>query len=176
MMCAMRYKYQRMLRLRKVVFEFCCKRCVYCGSNKNLTIDHFVPRKRCRMNDWENLLCACKSCNGVKKDRLFESVYECIKYIRRAKGEFVTVDEQWYFETRENWLRNLPATISPQAQVATFLHSKMPDYSFLEEPVGKVARPEQVKISRKGKLKRFYTEEDIHVCTPEYLRSIGAIK
>jgi 5-methylcytosine-specific restriction endonuclease McrA len=40
--------------------------CQYCGaqpSKSNLTIDHVVPRVRGGDTSWENLVCACKSCN-----------------------------------------------------------------------------------------------------------------
>lgn len=41
--------------------------CGYCGSLKNLTIDHILPKSRGGTNEWTNLMTCCQSCN-VKKD------------------------------------------------------------------------------------------------------------
>jgi len=41
--------------------------CGYCGSLKNLTIDHILPKSRGGTNGWTNLMTCCQSCN-VKKD------------------------------------------------------------------------------------------------------------
>jgi 5-methylcytosine-specific restriction endonuclease McrA len=40
--------------------------CQYCGSTRNLTIDHLIPRCRGGADSWENLLLACSRCNTVK--------------------------------------------------------------------------------------------------------------
>ena len=40
--------------------------CQYCGSTRNLTIDHLIPRCRGGADSWENLLLACSKCNTVK--------------------------------------------------------------------------------------------------------------
>lgn len=40
--------------------------CQYCGSVKNLTIDHVIPRCRGGDDSWENLVVACSSCNTKK--------------------------------------------------------------------------------------------------------------
>lgn len=41
--------------------------CMYCGSQKNLTIDHIIPKSRGGKNTWKNLITCCRSCN-LKKD------------------------------------------------------------------------------------------------------------
>lgn len=43
--------------------------CQYCGSKKNLTIDHILPVSRGGENTWKNMVAACNSCNNVKADR-----------------------------------------------------------------------------------------------------------
>lgn len=43
------------------------KRCVYCGSRKDLTIDHIMPESRGGSDDISNLIIACRSCNGRKE-------------------------------------------------------------------------------------------------------------
>ena len=43
--------------------------CQYCGSVKNLTLDHLTPRSRGGETDWLNLVTACSRCNARKGDR-----------------------------------------------------------------------------------------------------------
>jgi 5-methylcytosine-specific restriction endonuclease McrA len=40
--------------------------CGYCGSNKDLTLDHILPKSRGGKNTWKNLVTCCKSCNNNK--------------------------------------------------------------------------------------------------------------
>ncbi len=47
-------------------------RCQYCGdrfATSDLSIDHVVPQSRGGDNTWENLVCACVSCNSRKGSR-----------------------------------------------------------------------------------------------------------
>ena len=48
--------------------------CVYCGSNKELTFDHVVPRAQGGRTTWENVATACAPCNLRKGDRLLHEV------------------------------------------------------------------------------------------------------
>lgn len=43
--------------------------CVYCGSRKNLTIDHVLPKSRGGGNLWTNLVTCCSPCNRKKGDK-----------------------------------------------------------------------------------------------------------
>ena len=43
--------------------------CVYCGSNKNLTLDHVIPKSRGGTNDWTNLVTSCFKCNLKKANK-----------------------------------------------------------------------------------------------------------
>jgi len=40
--------------------------CQYCGSDKDLTVDHVIPKVRGGKDTWENMVCACKKCNNKK--------------------------------------------------------------------------------------------------------------
>jgi 5-methylcytosine-specific restriction endonuclease McrA len=44
--------------------------CQYCGSAKNLTIDHIIPRSKGGLHTWDNVVTACETCNNKKSDRL----------------------------------------------------------------------------------------------------------
>jgi hypothetical protein len=41
--------------------------CVYCGSNKQLTLDHVIPKSRGGLNEWTNLVTCCFKCKKVIK-------------------------------------------------------------------------------------------------------------
>jgi 5-methylcytosine-specific restriction endonuclease McrA len=43
--------------------------CVYCGSKKNLTLDHVMPRSRGGGNEWTNLVTSCLKCNLTKGNK-----------------------------------------------------------------------------------------------------------
>lgn len=43
--------------------------CVYCGSKKNLTLDHVIPKSRGGTNDWTNLVTCCSKCNRDKDNK-----------------------------------------------------------------------------------------------------------
>lgn len=40
--------------------------CQYCGSPKDLTLDHVIPRSRGGKSTWKNLVTACRRCNARK--------------------------------------------------------------------------------------------------------------
>jgi len=43
--------------------------CGYCGSKKELTIDHIIPRSKGGNNSWDNLVTCCHKCNLFKSNR-----------------------------------------------------------------------------------------------------------
>lgn len=59
---------------RQNVFKrdsYCCQ---YCGTTKNLTLDHVLPRSRKGRSSWTNLVTACKNCNARKGNALPEEI------------------------------------------------------------------------------------------------------
>lgn len=55
--------------------------CQYCGANRNLTLDHLVPRCRGGKSSWTNLITACGRCNTRKGDRTPEEAGLAIKQL-----------------------------------------------------------------------------------------------
>jgi len=58
---------------RRNIFARDENRCQYCGkrfSTTELSIDHIIPRSRGGRSLWDNLVCACVSCNVKKGGRL----------------------------------------------------------------------------------------------------------
>ena len=57
---------------RRNIFARDGNRCQYCGKNfptSELSLDHVVPRSRNGPTSWENVVCACVSCNVRKGGR-----------------------------------------------------------------------------------------------------------
>lgn len=50
------------------------RKCVYCSSTHDLTIDHVVPLSKGGDNEWDNLVTACKSCNCKKGNKLLKQL------------------------------------------------------------------------------------------------------
>lgn len=49
------------------------KTCQYCGKAEGrMTVDHVVPRSQGGSETWENLVCACPSCNNRKGDNTLD--------------------------------------------------------------------------------------------------------
>lgn len=51
---------------RQNIFKRDSFECQYCGTKKDLTIDHIVSRARGGKDSWINLVTACKKCNTKK--------------------------------------------------------------------------------------------------------------
>jgi 5-methylcytosine-specific restriction endonuclease McrA len=50
--------------------------CQYCGShNRDLTLDHVIPRSRAGKHTWENLVSACRQCNHRKGGRSLDEAH-----------------------------------------------------------------------------------------------------
>jgi 5-methylcytosine-specific restriction endonuclease McrA len=45
-------------------------RCVYCGSEKDLTVDHKIPKSKGGTNKFDNLQTLCYSCNQKKSNKI----------------------------------------------------------------------------------------------------------
>ena len=46
--------------------------CQYCGSKRDLTFDHLVPRSHGGETTWDNIVTACSSCNVKKGGKLLK--------------------------------------------------------------------------------------------------------
>ena len=49
--------------------------CAYCGSGKNLTMDHVVPRSKGGVDFTKNVVCCCHDCNQSKSHTPWEDWY-----------------------------------------------------------------------------------------------------
>ena len=55
---------------RRAVFARDGWTCQYCGSRRDLTVDHGHPRSKGGSSDWTNIVAACAPCNRRKGDTL----------------------------------------------------------------------------------------------------------
>lgn len=55
---------------RRKVFKRDNNRCLNCGSDVDLTVDHILPKAKGGTDDMENLQTLCLTCNSVKGCRL----------------------------------------------------------------------------------------------------------
>ncbi len=60
--------YKGVLLTRQNIFKRDNYTCQYCGTHKELTLDHVVPRSKNGKSSWSNLVTACKRCNARKGD------------------------------------------------------------------------------------------------------------
>ncbi len=77
--------------------------CQYCGSPKNLTLDHVLPRSRGGESSWTNLLTACARCNHAKGHHTPNEAGLTIRqqpkkptlagFLRLSAG---TIDQNWH--------------------------------------------------------------------------------
>ncbi|MEQ8907528.1 HNH endonuclease [Ekhidna sp.] len=66
--------YKGVVMSRHNIFKRDGGKCQYCGVNKDLTIDHVVPRSKGGKSTWTNLVTACKNCNSRKSDFTLDKV------------------------------------------------------------------------------------------------------
>lgn len=52
--------------IRRAVEERDGKRCVYCGSRDDMTLDHVIPEAEGGPTAETNLVCCCATCNSTK--------------------------------------------------------------------------------------------------------------
>jgi 5-methylcytosine-specific restriction endonuclease McrA len=95
-----RFKTKPVKLNRKRIFKRDNNECVYCGSKRNLTIDHIMPRSRGGKNTWSNLVTCCSNCNIKKGNRTPEEASMRMNYKAYEPTIFssiisIDVEELW---------------------------------------------------------------------------------
>jgi CRISPR/Cas system Type II protein with McrA/HNH and RuvC-like nuclease domain len=105
---------------RRLMYELSNKRCAYCGYRigfSEVTIDHKIPLSRGGPDCMDNMVCSCRPCNELKRDRTVEEFRGLVATMNhdmmqqdqryRAAIRFGLIREHrkkkivFYFETRE---------------------------------------------------------------------------
>ncbi len=77
--------------------------CQYCGSTKQLTLDHVIPRSKGGKHTWDNVVTACERCNSRKGDHTPQQVGMILRTPPKAPMHpTVTFAEQFWREQQLN--------------------------------------------------------------------------
>jgi len=94
--------YKGVVLTRQNIFKRDGFRCQYCGTSRNLTLDHVVPKARGGKTSWANLVTACKNCNTRKGDYMLEEIGLTIRtrpfrpsYVMFLRDYSGYADEEW---------------------------------------------------------------------------------
>jgi 5-methylcytosine-specific restriction endonuclease McrA len=83
---------------RNRIFKRDGHECVYCGSKKDLTLDHVIPKSRGGGNTWTNLVTSCFKCNVRKSNRTPDEakmVMRSIPYVPTLMNENKALNKVW---------------------------------------------------------------------------------
>jgi 5-methylcytosine-specific restriction endonuclease McrA len=64
---------------RQNIFKRDNNECQYCGTRRDLTLDHVIPSSKGGQHSWTNLVTACKKCNARKGDNTPEGAGMILK-------------------------------------------------------------------------------------------------
>jgi 5-methylcytosine-specific restriction endonuclease McrA len=71
--------------------------CQYCGSKRDLTLDHVIPRSKGGLHTWNNVVTACATCNGKKGNHLLGMIEMSLPHQPRApKHPVIDFAEQFW--------------------------------------------------------------------------------
>lgn len=91
---------------RQNIFKRDAHKCLYCGSKKDLTLDHVLPKSRGGASNWTNLATACKKCNSIKGDRTPEEA-EMPLIILPFKPSYIMFVRNFSGFTSADWIQYL---------------------------------------------------------------------
>ncbi|MFT6972203.1 MAG: 5-methylcytosine-specific restriction endonuclease McrA [Roseivirga sp.] len=98
--------YKTVMLSRQNVFKRDLHKCQYCGSNKDLTLDHVLPKSRGGATSWQNLVAACKRCNSAKGNK---TPQEALMPLPKApfKPSYIMFVRNFSGLSSEHWLKYL---------------------------------------------------------------------
>lgn len=87
---------------RHHVFRRDGQECQYCGSRRDLTLDHVLPTSRGGAHNWTNVVTACRRCNHRKGDQTPEEA-GMVLLRRPAKPSHVAFLRDYLFNHHGLW-------------------------------------------------------------------------
>ena len=69
--------------------------CAYCGSSKNLTLDHVKPKAHGGKDDSRNVICACRACNHSKGNTPLEDWYQNQSFFSQEKYDSICASSNY---------------------------------------------------------------------------------
>jgi len=94
--------YKGVVMSRHNIFKRDNGQCQYCGTTKDLTLDHVIPRSKGGKSTWTNLVTACKKCNSVKGDYSLEKAGMKLM-TRPQKPSYLSFLQKSHGAYREEW-------------------------------------------------------------------------
>jgi CRISPR/Cas system Type II protein with McrA/HNH and RuvC-like nuclease domain len=88
---------------RKRIFKRDNYECCYCGSKRNLTIDHVIPKSRGGSNYWDNLVTSCGRCNSNKDNMTPEEAGLKMRYKPTVPSLFSRIVDESVEDTWDNF-------------------------------------------------------------------------
>lgn len=98
--------FKRVMLTRQNIFKRDRNACQYCGSNKDLTLDHVLPKSKGGESSWSNLATACKKCNSLKGDKTPEEANMPLMNVP-FKPSYIMFVRNFSGFTSEDWLKYL---------------------------------------------------------------------
>jgi len=98
--------YKRVMLTRQNLFKRDGNQCQYCGSTKDLTLDHVIPKSKGGQSTWTNLTTACQKCNSIKGDKTPEGAGLPLAK-RPFKPSYIMFVRNYSGFTSEEWLKYL---------------------------------------------------------------------
>ncbi len=62
------------------------RKCIYCGTKDDLTLEHLTPLSRGGGNEYENLAISCRHCNASKHTKTHQDYLEKLQNVRQDQG------------------------------------------------------------------------------------------
>ena len=91
---------------RRNIFFRDRNRCQYCGEvfpQRELNLDHVIPLSRRGTSSWENVVCACVSCNSRKGDRTPQEAGMTLTRPARKPAGHPVLRAGWIGPHHEEW-------------------------------------------------------------------------
>ena len=88
---------------RKRIFKRDNYECCYCGSKRNLTVDHVIPKSRGGSNYWDNLVTSCGRCNSNKDNMTPEEAGLKMRYKPTVPSLFSRIIDESVEDTWDNF-------------------------------------------------------------------------
>jgi 5-methylcytosine-specific restriction endonuclease McrA len=95
--------YKSVLLNRNNIYKRDDHSCVYCGSSKDLTLDHVMPKSKGGRTIWENLVTACRKCNASKGHLTPEEAGMPLNR-KPFRPSFVVFVSKYATQTEDKWL------------------------------------------------------------------------
>lgn len=78
---------------RKRIYERDGYKCIICGSDEHLSIDHIIPTSKGGTDEDSNLCTMCLRCNRKKANKIEERYL-----LPKADNEIDEIDKEYYFD------------------------------------------------------------------------------